>query len=232
MGTFTRFRKHFSTRKKDILLRLFVATGALLCFAFIFGQFAEEVIEQDTLYADEAVLKFINGFSTPFLDQTMVWLTALGGVLAVVVAATALTIYRGRQYRWRSALFTAFSIGGLVIANSVLKLFYQRERPELWSLLVNESTYSFPSGHAALSCGLAIVICILVWRSKYRIPIITISVIYVAMIGFTRLYLGVHYPTDVFAGWLLAIVWVGITGIITGVISYEKLTFRVKKVRY
>lgn len=217
------------TRKGEAIARLTVALVALAGFGTLFGNFADEVIEKNTLYADEAVLKYINGFATPWLDQLMIVLTSFGGVLAVVTATTILTVLYARRNMWRASLFASFSIGGLLLVNSILKVFYQRERPELWDLLVNEATYSFPSGHSALSFGLALIVCILLWHSRWRWFSLGVAIVYVVAIGFTRLYLGVHYPTDVLAGWLLAIVWVGTVGVLAGVIPVGKVTRLLKR---
>ncbi len=215
-----------SPRKNETVLRLTIALAVLACFGLLFGNLADEVIEKDTLYADEAVLKYINGLSTPLLDNVMVFLTSFGGVLAVMIASTILAALYARRRNWRASLFITFSIGGLLLVNSILKLFYQRERPELWDLLVNEATYSFPSGHSALSFGLAAIICLLLWRSRWRWITVGISAAYIMTIGFTRLYLGVHYPTDVLAGWLLAIIWIGAVGVLSGIISIEGIKRR------
>lgn len=221
-------KKHLTAYKRETIFRLLAAIAVLAGFSVLFGTLADEVVEKDTLYADEAVLNFINGLSSPWLDRLVVFATTFGGVLVVTVVAAALTVRYGLRHKWRLALFVAFSIGGLLIVNSILKVFYQRERPELWNLIVNEATYSFPSGHAALSCGLAAVICVMVWRTRWRWYAAVVALLYVIMIGFTRLYLGVHYPTDVIAGWLLAGAWVVVVGVVSGVISIDNIVKRQK----
>jgi undecaprenyl-diphosphatase len=130
-----------------------------------------------------------------------------------MTAAVAAVLYR--MQRWQSLAFVALSVSGALVINTALKLVFIRQRPELWELLTHESTYSFPSGHAAMSSALALTIIVLVWNSRWRGPVVGIGALYVLAIGFSRLYLGVHYPTDVLAGWIVSAIWVFIAYKIT-----------------
>lgn len=214
--------------QQPLILSLIVALIFFAASAAIFGKIASEVMEGETQKIDEALLLVINGASNTLLDKTIIFLTTFGGVAFTLLVASITIIYFWRKREWRAAVFVTFAVGGTLIANSLLKLLFQRDRPTLWDLLVTESTYSFPSGHAALSCTLAITAIILLWHSTRRRLVIIAALIYVAIIGFTRLYLGVHYPTDVLAGWLVASGWVLTVGVIMGIIyisSWRKLTW-------
>src|SRR3990167_6860759 len=103
-------------------------------------------------------------------------------------------------------LLLAGASAGLL--NFGLKLLFGRSRPELWTHLVTESSYSFPSGHAMLSSALALALVSIFWGTKYRVTVAIGAALYIAMIGFTRLYLGVHYPSDIIAGWCASFAWV------------------------
>ena len=95
-----------------------------------------------------------------------------------------------------------------MLISTVSKLIFGRARPELWESIVSESTYSFPSGHAMASMATVAALLVL-YRRRSALPWIAMAgVIYVIAIGFSRLYLGVHYPSDVLAGWAASIAWV------------------------
>ncbi|RYF27698.1 MAG: phosphatase PAP2 family protein, partial [Chloroflexi bacterium] len=85
---------------------------------------------------------------------------------------------------------------------------FERARPDLWQQLITETSFSFPSGHSAGSSALAVCIIALLWRTKWRVPALIIAPLYIVLIGFSRMYLGVHYLTDVIAGWIVGITWV------------------------
>jgi membrane-associated phospholipid phosphatase len=112
-----------------------------------------------------------------------------------------------RQHRG-AAYTLAAGVGGAAILNAVLKLSFQRVRPSLWIPIVHESSFSFPSGHAMASSALALTIMVLVWPTRWRWPAIVLGAAYIVLIGFTRVYLGVHYPSDVIGGWAVSFVWI------------------------
>ena len=157
---------------------------------------------------DAQILLYINSFSSPELDQVMLVITALGNVSTVLIVSFAIATVLYRMQRWKPLAFVALSVIGTLVMNSCMKLLFMRERPELWDLLTHESTYSFPSGHAAMSCALALTVIVLAWNSRWRWPVVGIGIIYVVFVSFSRLYLGVHYPSDILAGWIVASLWV------------------------
>jgi membrane-associated phospholipid phosphatase len=157
---------------------------------------------------DARILLRINEWSSPWLDQLMLFVTNLGGYLFVLFATFIITAFLIRTKRWHRAILVTVGVGGAAAITSILKLIFARDRPELWQVLEYESTYSFPSGHATLSFALALCIVLLLWHTKWRWYIASVALTYIAIIGFSRLYLGVHYPTDILAGWIVAGIWV------------------------
>ncbi|MEO7904851.1 MAG: phosphatase PAP2 family protein, partial [Candidatus Saccharimonadales bacterium] len=155
-----------------------------------------------TMPFDVAVLEFVHGYASSAADIVMVAMTGGGG--AAFVASATLVMITGLMYagRKRQALQAAVIVGGSAVATIVVKLFVERVRPELWTRLVTEDSFSFPSGHATASMALGLTIVLLSWHTRWRWVAVTISGLYVAMIALTRLYLGVHYPTDIIGGWL------------------------------
>lgn len=175
----------------------------------LFVALADEVIDNDTLSIDSAILHGVNSwFSSPAMDSIVLALTDLGytwWVGGLTILGVILLIYRKQR---RSAIILMMGVVGSAVMNLILKAFFQRDRPELWERLVTENSTSFPSGHAMASASLAVCVMVILWPTKWRYLAIISGVIYMVVIGFTRLYLGVHYPSDIIAGWLIASFWV------------------------
>ncbi len=190
-----------------LITALLLALGGFTLLAIGFLGVMRFVVSGASQSYDERVLLAINAWSTPLLDTTMRTITDFGsvGVAAVVVIAALLYVRNHHTYR---ALFIVSAVGGAAILSVVLKLLFSRPRPDLWQHLVVEETFSFPSGHAIASSALAFSVMILLWRTRYRWLGVITGVVYMLTIGFSRMYLGVHYPTDIIAGWLVSAAWV------------------------
>lgn len=198
------------TERKQLILSagvivLFVI-AALLSWGF--AELASEVREGETRQFDEAVLNGIHALTTPTLDTMIPLLTHLGGFVVVgllTLVALFVCILKKEYYR---ALYMALCMGGAAALNVFLKSMFERARPDLWEKLVHESSYSFPSGHSMMSAALGIAIIVVLWETRWRWWAVGLSALYIPLIGFTRMYLGVHYPTDVVGGWLIGGAWV------------------------
>ena len=210
-------------RTRDEIIRVFHAVGiatwrrlaiSFLAFAlpvFLFVQLADEVRDQETASFDKNVLLSVNSISNDALDAFVVATTDLGYVWWVAFATIVAASLCVRAHRYKGALIIVVGVVGSAVMNLLLKLFFQRDRPELWERLVTENSFSFPSGHAMASASLAMVLIVVLWPTKWRYPAMVLGGIYMIYIGFTRMYLGVHYPTDILAGWLVAAAWVAIS---------------------
>lgn len=173
-----------------------------------FVRLAWEVREKETLQFDKQVLIVINGWSNTFLDSFLPIATDVGGMVGVTVLTLlvmAVLIYRNE---YRRALLIIVSVGGATILNFMLKAVFERARPDLWVRLVQETGYSFPSGHAVASSALGIALVVALWHSRWRWWSVGFATVYILFVGFSRLYLGVHYPSDIIAGWLVSGAWV------------------------
>lgn len=175
-----------------------------------FAEITEEVVEGESRAFDRAVLLWIEANVPAWMDGPMRAATALGYYMVVVplLAAFSLAFYlRG----WRlSAVMLVISTAGSVFLTTVLKGVFRRARPEVIDSGYSAGFYSFPSGHATVAVGfygaLALILAYHL-RGPARWAVVLIGTAVVLLIGFSRLYLGVHYPTDVLAGFLAAPLW-------------------------
>src|ERR671918_2352575 len=180
-----------------------------------FFELTDEVVEGESRAFDTAVLLWIHRTFPGWLDGTMHSITALGYywvVLPLLVAAVFYFYRRG----WRlAAVLLVVSTGGSIVLTTVLKGVFQRARPELFDSGYQASFYSFPSGHATVAVGLyGMLTLVLAYRLRgaARWAVVVSGIFVVLLIGFSRLYLGVHYPTDVVAGYLAALLWLVCVG--------------------
>lgn len=191
-----------------LLAGLALAAGALVLFAWL----AEEVFEGDTRLFDEQTRAFVNGHAGPSLTAAMRGVTYLGStafVLALCLCAS-IAFY---LIRWRrAAVLMLITMAGAFVLNAVLKTTFQRARPEPFFGIVAPQSYSFPSGHSLLSfCLFGTLAAVIHRRTRsFAVRIVTWvgAALLIALVGLSRVYLGVHYPSDVLAGYLAATVWV------------------------
>lgn len=190
--------------------------GVFVVFAMLIGLFvalASEIREQEQLPFDQPILEWVHGAATPALDTVVAATTDFGYVWWVGGIAALVLGWLLFRRRFLASAFVAISLGGSTLINLALKALFQRDRPMLWERLVTENTASFPSGHAMASCALALVLVVLCWPTRWRWWMVSAAVCYVGYVGWTRLYLGVHYPSDIIAGWAVSSVWAGIVGV-------------------
>ena len=173
----------------------------------IIAKLTDEVLDGDTLAIDVMILESINTLSSPWLEKIMIFVTQFGSVMVVGFVSLLISGFLVYKKHYQRLLTFLASLGGAAGLIVVLKELFARSRPELWDQLVVETSYSFPSGHSLGSAALALTIVALLWATKWRALAIFAAIDYILLIGFSRMYLGVHYPTDVLAGWLIAGAW-------------------------
>lgn len=155
------------------------------------------------------ILWQIQQLSHPFLDRVMLAITALGNAEVAVLVFLITVIMLWWRHARREALMFILAGGGSVMLNLGLKLLFQRPRPELWSPLITEHTYSFPSGHALQGAVLygALSYLLAIRFPRFANCLYGGAMLLVGAIGLSRLYLGVHWPLDVLAGWSVGFLW-------------------------
>ena len=154
---------------------------------------------------DQAVIDAIRSPAIHDLLSPLRVITELGSTVAVIAVAGLAFAFAAAIGPWRHGLIAALVILLASIANSVFKFAVHRERPDLLDPVIIEHGYSFPSGHSALGMVAYGIVAVLVSRSRLPRSLRTAIVVglgaLVALIGISRVWLGVHYPTDVIAGW-------------------------------
>ena len=199
-----------------------LVAGLLFSAAFVvvFGLLAREVfLTARAGPLDREITLFVRGLQTPLRDNLAVVLTFFGGHLFLAPATIAVALLLRAKGHPTSALLFFSSVAGGFVLNALLKIVFQRARPDLWPALVSEHTYSFPSGHAAMSTvffgGLASVVFHLTDRRGPRIASVALALLAIVTIMATRVYLGVHWTTDVVAGFIVGVFWVAVSAIAT-----------------
>lgn len=199
----------------------YARAGALLSIGLVFSLvclfalsvLTEEVLEGETMRADQAVLHWLRAQGTPWLDQAALEITALGDtlvvLLVVVVAGTILWLLERRAY----AFLLVSAVVGATLISPVLKALFDRPRPDGVDLraLTAETSASYPSGHAMMSMVsflvVAYIIRCLAGRPAVSVAAVASAAVFILLVGLSRLYLGVHYPSDVAAGYMIGFVW-------------------------
>ncbi|AXK72281.1 PAP2 family protein [Lysobacter sp. TY2-98] len=172
-----------------------------------FGELAEDLAEGRPFFFDTPVLEGLHSLASPLLNSIFLAFSAVGYSGGVVPADIVLVLFLAFRRHSRSATFAAIALGGSALLNLIAKHVFARARPALWVSIAPESTYSFPSGHAMGSATLACVVACLAWNTRWRWPVIVVGVLFTLGVGMSRVYLGVHYPSDILAGWAAAIAW-------------------------
>jgi undecaprenyl-diphosphatase len=186
--------------------------GLLICLAIIYtlAKLSEDVLEREAFSFDKAILLWIHQFANPTLDRIMLNITRLGNPSTVVlIVLVTLGILWWRRYYQEAKIFLLNCLGGAVLSYG-LKLAFSKPRPHLWQLLISETSYSYPSGHALGSMVLYGFLAYLLGNHfpQYARIFYLIATILIVAIGLSRLYLGVHWPTDVIAGYGVGFLWI------------------------
>lgn len=172
----------------------------------------EGMMEGETRRFDEGVLLWMNARATPTLDRAALAVTALGdGLVVAMIAVVAGTLLWLLGQRAHAALLAA-GVGGALVIYPVLKLVFDRPRPQLFEWRAQHAaSSSYPSGHATLSMVLLVVLAYVVHRLSGRrrtgVLAMLAAGVLVLLVGLSRLYLGVHYPSDVIAGYVVGFSW-------------------------
>lgn len=195
--------------------------GSLLTIvasSWAFIALADEVLEGDTRHFDEWVLRSLRSTedpSTPIGPRAMLQvaedITALGGFAVVTLVTAGVAGYLCMRRKWGAMCLVLAAIVGGGLASEALKQVFQRPRPSVVPHLAVVHSMSFPSGHSMLSAVTYLTLGALLAKTaadrRGRIYLLGVAITVTFLVGLSRIYLGVHYPTDVLAGWCAGIVW-------------------------
>ena len=198
--------------------------AALLALTLL-SWLANEVFEGDTRHFDEAVRGWVHQFASPALTTAMKVISALGSEVLVAVFVVAVAVFLKIKWR-RAAIWLMLTMAGGLVLEVALKHGFHRTRPAPFFGVAPHS-YSFPSGHSLMSlCIYGVLAGVLSTRVRsgaLRVLIWVTAVVLAGAIGLSRIYLGVHYPSDVVAGYLTAAMWVSTLLVADRVRKHRKL---------
>jgi len=204
-----------ASRRAELALRLGVGALVLIAAAWLFGAIAEDVVTSDRLTVlDVQVARWLRAHATPEVTRWMLLVTDLHSTIAVSCYAGVVAAALAWRRQWRHLATVFVCVAGGLTLNVLMKLAFHRARPVLDDPLLTLTSYSFPSGHVAgstLMYGL-----IVAWTfTRTRRPLVRAAVAVaaasaIAIVAFTRMYLGVHYLSDVAAAFAEGVAWLAL----------------------
>jgi len=189
-------------------LRLLGAFLLIVLPLWAFAGLVEELREGGGFFFDQPLLLALHRLASPSVDAFFVAVSKLGYSGGVVPADACILAWLAYRRRYRDGLFFGLAVIGSMLLNMAAKGHFTRFRPDLWVSITPELTYSFPSGHAMGSATLATAVVLLLWSTRWRWWALASGIVFVLLVGMSRVYLGVHFPSDILAGWCAAIAWV------------------------
>ena len=205
-------------RSGRLEIALLLAILAAVAGLWTFGMLAEEVMEGDTAKFDERILLALRQpgnlaapIGPPWTLQVARDITAFGGAFGIGLITLAVMGYLLLERRYGFLLLVIVSVYGGSALALLFKTWFHRNRPQIVPHLTDISTASFPSGHSMISSVAYLTLAALLARAApdlvTKIYFLAVAVVLIALIGFSRVLLGVHYPTDVLAGWAMGSAW-------------------------
>lgn len=191
---------------------ILLGVSVLLVAGYIFAQTVDEVVEGESDWVDQHIVNWIATLDAPrWFEELMRDCTAFGGVLILVLVSLAVSVYLILRRQYHALTFLLTAVIGATILSLSLKGFFHRDRPTILEHRSHTMTSSFPSGHAMLSAAVWLTLGVMLsrlekspWMKAY---FIAIGLFISFLVGVSRVWLGVHWPTDVLAGWTAGSIW-------------------------
>ncbi|MEH1950055.1 MAG: phosphatase PAP2 family protein [Nostoc sp.] len=172
---------------------------------------------------DVPILLAVHSTANPQLDALAVALATIGLPWTAILILGTIALILLLKKRWRSLAYLLTASAGSVIINRIAKQLMHRVRPQLWESIAPESSFAFPSAHAMTSVTLVAILLFLTWATSWRWLVLIFGSLYIIAIAWCRLYLGVHFPSDILAGWMVALGWtIGVSIVIKPYITIAK----------
>ena len=202
----------------DAYLGLHFTVGLLVIALglWLFGGLLEEVLDNASLvHWDMATASSIHGATTPLGIRVFVFFTNIGSPVAMAVISLVGVVTAFVRRHRRLALAWVSAVGGGAILDAILKVTIHRDRPQYAAAFLHGTTYSFPSGHAmgsVIGYGFLAYAIILTtrWAGWHRRVVFAGAALLTLLIGLSRVYIGVHYPSDVVGGWAAGVAWLAV----------------------
>ena len=198
----------------ELSFHLLVALVLCIMFGIAFGYIASAIVNESIAHFDSAVIEFVQGLEAPWLTSIMKVFTWIGSgyVVTAIALVGFIVLYFVLRYRHQAFLLLTV-VTGSILLNKALKSYFKRERPEIHRIL-DANGYSFPSGHSMMAFALYAIIAYIAWRNlkttMSRVALVLFTALMIIIIGTSRIYLGVHYPSDVVGGFAVSALWVTI----------------------
>jgi undecaprenyl-diphosphatase len=203
-------------RSQEIVV--FVGLALTVGGVWAFVELADEVVENETESVDETIIRWMRRPGDLATPRGPIWLheagrdiTALGGVMVLTIVTSLVAGFLAMRRQYHAMWFVIIATVGGQVLSSTLKWLIDRPRPSVVPHLSHVNTPSFPSGHAMLSAVVYLTLGVLLVRfvsgRRYRIYFMSVALALTFLVGVSRVYMGVHYPTDVLAGWTAGLVW-------------------------
>ena len=193
---------------------LHIAWGVVLVpvIVLLLGWITKGVLGDQFRTIDQQFTDYLRQYSSPALTKLVTWITHLATsyvIALIMLGAAAWLIFK--EHLNKHAIMLLIAVSGSYLLNEGMKAVFTRARPD-WEHWVHATGYSFPSGHAMVSCaayGMLVYLCYRILRAKQKPTwyITPLAILLIAAIGLSRVYLGVHYITDVTAGFLAGGLW-------------------------
>ena len=223
MAAPARWRRFRTLERRELMLLMLGVGVCLLLWGFL--ALASEVMEGDTSTLDTRILVALRKSDDPsrpigpsWVENSLLDLTAIGGPTVLGLVVVAVVGFLVLQTRYHTAIVVLATAASGELVNSVLKNVFLRPRPDVVPHLRNVTTSSFPSGHAMESAIIYLTLGAMLMRlSERRITKVYsmgIAIALTLLVGISRVYLGVHYPTDVIAGWMFGFFWASLCWIV------------------
>ncbi|MFC6488884.1 phosphatase PAP2 family protein [Nitratireductor sp. GCM10026969] len=228
-GTVTGLVEGMKQRREAVAPVVVLMVLALGLYAFL--SIADEVAEGEIRAFDEQLFLAMRSdtdpaklLGPPWLEEAALELTALGGYALIILALAAVTGLFVVTRRYGPAVYLVLSVALGALVSHFFKEFYARPRPDLVDHLDKVHTASFPSGHAMMSTVAYLTLAALVIRFfddiRVQIYVVAVALFVAVTVGWSRVYLGVHWPSDVAAGWALGVAWASFTWLVVAFLQF------------
>ncbi|MGH4008248.1 MAG: phosphatase PAP2 family protein [Pseudonocardiaceae bacterium] len=212
-------------------LTLTLGVAAVLALGVGFGELLDHVLDGEGIaVADRPVVRFLAAHREPWATAAARVISDVGSPVGVAVTAAVAGVVLALVRRsWLPLLVFALGAGGIGVINMTVKQLVSRDRPSLANAVLGAQGFSFPSGHAV---GTTVVWLLLAWmvghwmirRRAVQIAAWTGALLMIVAVGVTRVYLGVHFPSDVLAGWALGAAWAVTIALVVNVWEQSRTT--------